>query len=76
MYLNNNLLASLHFGVYHNITSYPLIQEVTRMNVQRSAIPRILDIFQSYLVCELGGAHDFNDVESGPADIIAQHLKL
>lgn len=29
-----------------------------------------------YLVCELGGAHDFNDVESGPADIIAQHLKL
>ncbi len=58
------------------MTSYSLIQEMTRLNVLRSEFLRLLVVVLSYLVSELGGAHDFNDVESGPADIIAQHLKL
>ena len=29
-----------------------------------------------YLECKLGRAHDFDDVECSPADVITQHLKL
>lgn len=49
---------------------------MTRLFVLRSQLSRLFIIFKFYLVCELGGAHDFNDVERGPADIVAQHLKL
>lgn len=40
------------------------------------ALPRPILTSQTYLVRELWGTHDFNDVESSPADVIAQHLKL
>ena len=63
---NKNIVSLLTLSKISNIVSLLLL------------VPRLIRLHfnSSHLDRELSTAHHFNDVEGGPADVIAQHLEL